>query len=89
MQTTGVIIERNTQGVPRFARIDLKKYGEKLMPFFKEIGVGNELSSCEKDDDTLYFKEEWDKSIAISIEQHKAGKVKRVNRDKWKQMLGV
>jgi hypothetical protein len=43
-QTAGVYIERNTQGVPRFARIDLQKYGEKLMPFFKEIGVDVEVS---------------------------------------------
>jgi hypothetical protein len=52
-QTAGVYIERNTQGVPCFARIDLKKYGEKLMPFFKEIGIEDDLSPYNKEKDAF------------------------------------
>ncbi|MDR0865571.1 MAG: hypothetical protein LBO74_11650 [Candidatus Symbiothrix sp.] len=38
-QTAGIYIEHNAKGTPVFARIDLTKYGERLMPFFKEVGV--------------------------------------------------
>ena len=44
IHTAGVTIERNAHGKAKFARIDLRKYGERLMPFFKEIGVSVEES---------------------------------------------
>jgi hypothetical protein len=43
-QTAGIYIEHNAKGTPVFARIDLTKYGERLMPFFKEVGVAVEES---------------------------------------------
>ncbi|MDR3286477.1 MAG: hypothetical protein LBT27_03440 [Prevotellaceae bacterium] len=44
MQTTGIKIERDDNGIARYARIDLRKYGKVLAPFFKKIGIDTELS---------------------------------------------
>ncbi|GHV57462.1 hypothetical protein FACS1894182_06350 [Bacteroidia bacterium] len=49
LQTAGVTIERNAQGVPCFARIDLMQYRERLMPFFKEIGLDKDILTYNKD----------------------------------------
>ena len=35
----GITIEKDIRGNARYARIDLKKYGNLLNPFFKEVGV--------------------------------------------------
>ena len=43
-QATGIIIEYNAKGAPTFARIDLKKYGNKLKDFFASEGVSIEKS---------------------------------------------
>jgi hypothetical protein len=42
MQTTGIKIERDSNGIARYARIDLRKYGKALEPFFKKIGIDTE-----------------------------------------------
>ncbi len=39
MYTRGIYIERNANGVPSFAHIDLKRYGNKLKDFFLSEGV--------------------------------------------------
>ena len=44
MQPTGIIIEHNANGIPTFARIDLKKYGAELKEFFSEKGISVEKS---------------------------------------------
>jgi hypothetical protein len=44
MQTTGIKIERDDNGVARYARIDLKKYGKYLAPLFKKVGINTEES---------------------------------------------
>ena len=44
-QTAGIIIEHNAKGVPTFARIDLKKYGDKLKDFFASEDVSVEKLS--------------------------------------------
>ena len=44
MQTAGIFIEHNAQGVPTFARIDLKKYGTDLREFFSAKGISVEES---------------------------------------------
>jgi hypothetical protein len=41
-QTSGIYIERNSEGIPRFARIDLKRYGDKLKDFFSSKGIAIE-----------------------------------------------
>ncbi len=40
----GITIEKDTRGYARYARIDLKKYGNLLNPFFKELGIEEEVS---------------------------------------------
>jgi hypothetical protein len=44
MRTTGIIIEHSASGIPTFARIDLKKYGDKLKDFFVSEGISVEKS---------------------------------------------
>ena len=39
MSVSGIKIERNYKGVPTYARIDMKKYGNQLMVFFNENGI--------------------------------------------------
>jgi hypothetical protein len=75
-QTSGITIERSSQGIPIFARIDLKKYGEKLMPFFKEVGAVNEISPYNK---------EYIKMINQAEKDIEVGKGKRLSiTDLWK-----
>jgi hypothetical protein len=35
----GITIERTARRKPRFAHIDLRKYGEELRPFFESKGI--------------------------------------------------
>ena len=46
-QTTGITIEHNAKGIPTFARIDLRKYGDKLKDFFASEGVLIEKSTYD------------------------------------------
>jgi len=39
METAGIYIEHNANGIPAFARIDLSRYGERLRDFFTSAGV--------------------------------------------------
>ena len=45
VQTAGITIEHNASGTPIFARIDLRKYGDKLKDFFATEGVSIEKST--------------------------------------------
>jgi hypothetical protein len=38
-QTIGIQIERNGNGIPAYARIDLRKYGTELHEFFSSKGI--------------------------------------------------
>ena len=38
-QTAGIIIEKNALGIPSYAHIDIKKYGNQLKDFFLLNGV--------------------------------------------------
>ena len=38
-RVAGITIEKDTHGNARYARIDLRKFGELLNPFLKEAGV--------------------------------------------------
>jgi len=40
-QVAGIKIERDARGHARYARIDLRKHGKKVMPFLEEIGAIN------------------------------------------------
>ena len=35
----GITIEKDLRGHARYARIDMKKYGDRLKDFFNEVGV--------------------------------------------------
>jgi len=39
MDTTGIKISRSENGIPTFARIDLRKYGAELKDFFASKGI--------------------------------------------------
>jgi hypothetical protein len=41
---SGIVIERNLQGTPIFAHIDLRKYGNELKDFLSSKGVTTEES---------------------------------------------
>jgi hypothetical protein len=43
-QTTGITIERNANGVPSYAHIDIRRYGDQLKDFFSSNGVKIEES---------------------------------------------
>ncbi len=47
-RVAGITIEKDIRGNARFARIDLRKYGEFLNPFLKEIGIETEVSPYNK-----------------------------------------
>ena len=46
----GIQIEKDSKGVPAYARIDLKKHGEALKPFLDEVGAN------EKDEFDIAFE---------------------------------
>ncbi|MFZ4581862.1 MAG: DUF2683 family protein [Paludibacter sp.] len=47
-RVAGITIEKDTHGNARYARIDLRKFGELLNPFLKEVGVDTEVSPYNK-----------------------------------------
>lgn len=66
----GITIEKDVRGNARYARIDLKKYGEILNPFFKEMGIDTEVSPYNK---------KFVAKIKKSEQQMKSGKVSRLD----------
>ncbi|MFZ4726287.1 MAG: DUF2683 family protein [Paludibacter sp.] len=72
----GITIEKDIHGNARYARIDLKKYGNLLNPFFKDLGIETETS--------LYDKKFVEK-IKKSEQQMKDDKVTQLDlNDIWK-----
>ena len=49
MDTAGIIINRNANGIPTFACIDLNMYGEELKEFFFSKGISIEKSTYDID----------------------------------------
>ena len=68
MNTTGIIIEHNTKGVPTFARIDLKKYGNELKDFFASKGVAVEESPYNPEFVAKIKRAEKQPSIKVDID---------------------
>jgi hypothetical protein len=50
---TGIRFEKDNQGVKRYIRIDLKKYGKEIEPFLKKLNI-------EPDNQ---FEQDWEQSI--------------------------
>ncbi|GHV21123.1 hypothetical protein FACS189428_1080 [Clostridia bacterium] len=71
-QAAGIYIERNANGIPQYARIDIKKYGDQLKDFFNKNNV--------KVEESLYDPE----FVAmIKLQENKTG-VKLKASDVWK-----
>lgn len=47
-RVAGITIEKDTRGNARYARIDLRKYGELFNPILKQVGVETETSPYNK-----------------------------------------
>ena len=75
-RVAGITIEKDKQGNARYARIDLKKYGKLLNPFFKELGMEDEVSP---------YNSKFVEKIKRSEKQAEEGKVHRLDlKDIWK-----
>jgi hypothetical protein len=53
-QGTGIEFEKDSRGVKRYVRIDLKKHGKEIEPFLKKLAINNDLQ----------FEDEWSNSLA-------------------------
>ena len=49
----GIRFEKDNQGVKRYIRIDLKKYGKEIEPFLKKLKI-------EPDE---HFENDWEQSL--------------------------
>ena len=47
---TGIRFERDNQGVKRYVRIDLKKYGKEIEPFLKKLNIESDA----------HFEHDWE-----------------------------
>ena len=69
-QAAGIIIEHNAKGAPTFARVDLKKYGDKLQDFFASEGVLIEKSPYNPEFVEKIRRAEKQKSKRIDLKQY-------------------
>jgi hypothetical protein len=70
-QVAGIQFERDSKGVKRYVRIDLKKHGKEIEPFLKKLNINNDLQ----------FEEEWLNSL--SSEQFRKEMHTRIS--KWEE----
>jgi len=68
MNTPGITIEHNTRGIPVFARIDLKKYGNELKDFFISKGVSVNESPYKPDFVAKIKRAEKQPSVKMDID---------------------
>jgi hypothetical protein len=68
MQSTGIYIEHNAKGAPIYARIDLKKYGEKLKDFFSAEGISVEESLYDPEFVAKIRRAEKQPSVKVDID---------------------
>ena len=69
MNTAGITIEHNEKGIPTFAHIDLKKYGEELKDFFISKGVTVEKSHYNPDFVAKIKRAEKQLSVKVDIDK--------------------
>ena len=75
MNTTGITIKHNAEGIPTFAHIDLRKYGEELKNFFITKGISVESP----------YNQEFVAKIKQSEQQIKNGEYRIIKtEDLWK-----
>jgi hypothetical protein len=70
MQTAGITIERNDRGEPVYARIDLKKYGDKLKDFFASNQVKLENTPYDPGFVAKIRRAEKQESKAIDLQKY-------------------
>ncbi|MDR1198683.1 MAG: hypothetical protein LBK94_06680 [Prevotellaceae bacterium] len=70
MATTGIIIERDSNGAASIARIDLKKYGKALAPFFEKIGVDIEEMPYDNEFVAKIKRAEKQKSKKVDLQKY-------------------
>ena len=68
---TGIQFERDSRGVKRYVRIDLKKHGKEIEPFLKKLNLNNDLQ----------FEDDWFNSL--SPEQFREKMHSRIS--KWEE----
>ena len=68
MNTTGITIEHNAKGIPTFARIDLKKYGNELKDFFASKGLSVEESPYNPEFVAKIRRAEKQPSVKVDID---------------------
>ena len=70
----GIRFEKDNQGVKRYIRIDLKKYGKDIEPFLQKLNI-------ESDEQ---FEHDWEQSLTPT--QFKSQMHIRIKKwfDKWK-----
>jgi hypothetical protein len=68
---TGIQFERDSRGIKRYIRIDLKKHGKEIEPFLKKLNINNDLQ----------FEDEWVDSL--TPEQFKKEMHSRIR--KWEK----
>jgi|GEM_PF-3426228 hypothetical protein len=71
--TSGIIFEKDSAGVKRYVRIDLKIHGKDIEPFLQKLDISN----------SSLFENEW--SDSHSPEQFKKKMRSRINV--WKEKL--
>ena len=70
-QVTGIQFERDSRGVKRYIRIDLKKYSKEIEPFLKKLNLNDDLP----------FENEW--SNSLTTEQFRKKMHSRIS--KWEE----
>jgi hypothetical protein len=70
MKSTGITIARNASGVPTFARIDLRKYGNQLKDFFAANRVELDESPYDPEFVAKIRRAEKQKSKAIDLQKY-------------------
>jgi hypothetical protein len=69
-QSAGIYIERNTKGIPTFARIDLARYGKELSDFFASKGITVEKSPYDPEFVAKIRKAEKQESKKLDLSQY-------------------
>ena len=78
MTPTGITIERDANGVPIVAHIDMREHGDELKEFFISKGIIIEEFSSEPEENS-YFTPEMLAEIDLSLQQAKDGTTTKVN----------
>jgi len=68
MNTLGITIEHNANGIPAIAHIDLRRYGRELKDFFASKGVSVEESPYNQEFVEKIRRAEQQPSVKVDID---------------------